>query len=475
VAGKIIIIGAGPGGYISAVRAARLGGEVTLIERENVGGTCLNWGCIPSKVLKRSAEVFEDFKRAREFGMVVTGDVHPDMALVQSRKEKVIGDQIQGIEGLLRKHRVRLLRGRAHLEGAGLVHIRMPDGATLQESCDRLILATGSEAAVLPSCPPDGERIISSKEALSLQEIPSSLLIVGGGVIGCEFAFIFSSLGAQVTVVEALDRLLPLPSVDRDCSKVIQREMKKRRISFRLGKVVEGVEGDGDGIHATLGASPAAGLREQGAPEVLKVEKILVCTGRRPGVQGLDLERIGVTCDAQGWIITDERMETSARGIFAIGDALGPSKVMLAHVASREGMIAAENAMGGNETMDYRSVPGAIFTMPEVADVGLTESQAIEEGHEVTSHSVLFRTLGKAQVIGEIAGQIKLITEAGSGKILGVHMVGPHATDLIAEATLALRMGCTAKDLAETIHAHPTLSEIMSEASQAALGGTVQG
>jgi len=475
VAMKIIIVGAGPGGYVSAIRAAQLGAEVTLIEKENIGGTCLNWGCIPSKVLKRSAEVFESFRRAREFGLVVTGDVHPDMALLQGRKEKVIQDQMQGIEGLLRKHKVRLLRGSALLEIPGQIIVHRSDEKPFQEPYDRLILATGSQPAEIPSCPFDGERVISSKEALSLREIPGSLLIVGGGVIGCEFAFIFSSLGTKVTVVEALDRLLPLPSVDGDCSKVIQREMKKRKISFMLKTVVEGIEQDGEKIRASLGPSPLTEVPGPKTPVSPEVEKALVCAGRRPNTEGMDLDRVGVRSDEKGWIITDERMQTSVEGVYAIGDALGPSKVMLAHVASREGLVAAENAMGGHEIMDYRAVPVAIFTMPEVANVGLTEIQAKEEGYEVKSDSVLFRTLGKAQVIGEIAGQVKILSEAGSGAILGVHMVGPHVTDLIAEATLALRMGCTAKDLAETIHAHPTLSEVMSEASFAALGRPLHG
>ncbi len=475
VAGKIVIIGAGPGGYVAAIRAAQLGGEVTLIEEEDVGGTCLNWGCIPSKVLKRTAEIFEDFMRAREFGLEMTGEVHPDMALLQARKEKVIRDQVQGIEGLLRKHKVHLLKGRARLEIPGKINIHRSDAETLQEPYDRLILATGSRSAEVPSCPFDGKAVISSKEALSLREVPESMLIVGGGVIGCEFAFIFSSLGTKVTVVEALERLLPLPSVDRDCSKVIQREMKKRKIAFMVKTVVKDMAQDGEKMRATLGPSPQAEAPGSEAPVAPEVEKVLVCAGRSPNTEGLDLEGAGVGCDEKGWVVTDERMETSVPGIYAIGDALGPSKVMLAHVASREGRVAAENAMGGREIMDYRAVPGAIFTMPEVANVGLTEDQAKEEGYDAKAHSILFRTLGKAQVIGDIAGQAKIITEAGSGKILGVHMTGPHATDLIAEATLALRMGCTAKDLAETIHAHPTLSEIMAEVSLAALGMPLHG
>jgi len=474
---KITIIGAGPGGYVAAIRAAQLGAEVTLIEHDNVGGTCLNRGCVPSKVMKTSAEILEKFHRAQEFGINVTEKVYPDMQRLMARKEKVIRDHIKGILKLLKHHKVSYLKGYAYIEGANLIKVKLPDNSMHEVPWDRLILAVGSEPLNITSFPFDGKKIISSNEALCLSEIPESLAIVGGGVIGCEFAFIFAALGSQVIVVEALSRLLPLPSVDENCSKVLQREMKKRKIKFIVNQTVERVEDKEGKCHVTIGPSPFDTIqKERGLkPQKVEVEKVLVCIGRKPNTANFGLEKLGVKIDENGWIIADERMETSVPGVYAIGDVLGPAKIMLAHVASKEGLIAAENAMGKNRTMDYNIVPGAIFTMPEVANVGLTEAQAKKQGHNVRADTVLFRNVAKAQVMGEIAGEVKIVSDTETGRILGVHMIGPHATDLIGEGTLAIQMGCTVKELAETIHAHPTLAEIMLEASYKALSKALHG
>jgi dihydrolipoamide dehydrogenase len=302
-------------------------------------------------------------------------------------------------------------------------------------------------------------------------------LIVGGGVIGCEFAFIFAALGSRVTVVEALSRLLPLPSVDEGCSKVIQREMKKRKIQFMVDRTVQSVDINGGRCCATIGPSeygPRPGDKDQ-KPLTVDAEKILVCIGRETNTAGIGLEKIGVKVDNGGWVVADEHMETGVSHVYAVGDVLGPSKFMLAHVATREGLIASENVMGGRRTMHYDVVPGVVFTTPEVTDVGLTESQAKEQGFAVRSESMLFRNLGKPHVIGEIAGEAKIVWDGGTGRILGFHMVGPHAGDLIAEGALAVQTGCTVSDLAETIHAHPTLSEVMMEVSFKALGRPVHG
>ncbi len=295
-------------------------------------------------------------------------------------------------------------------------------------------------------------------------------MVLGGGVIGCEFAFLLSALGSRVTVVEALDRLLPLPSVDEACSRVIEREMKKRKIKFLLRRTAERVERSGGKLRVTLGPSPLMPDPKAGEPLEVEVDKLLVSIGRQPNTGGMGLDKLGVNLDARGWIEVDERMETNVHDVYAIGDVLGPSKIMLAHVASVEGRVAAENAVGSGAVMDYRVVPGAIFTMPEVANVGLSEAQAGERGFIVRADTVLFRTMGKPQVMGEIAGEAKIVSDAETGRILGVHLVGPHATDLIAEGALAVKLGATVKDLAETIHAHPTLPEVMQEASYKALG-----
>lgn len=474
---KITILGAGPGGYIAAIRAAQLGAEVTVIEKENVGGTCLNWGCIPSKIMITTAEMLERFHRAKEFGIALEGTFKADMQQLMARKNAVIQTQSKGILGLFDHHKIQYVKGTAVIDGPNRVRVSQPSGEQITVTWDKLILATGTRPLEIPSLPFDGEIILSSNHALSLDRVPESVIIVGGGVIGCEFAFILSSLGARVTVVEALDRLLPLPSVDEDCSKVLQREMKKRKINFIVNRTVDAFEAVEGKLKVTIGPSPflKAPSEKDKQPVTAQVEKMLVCIGREPNTADIGLETIGLAPDKRGFIPVNDRMETAVPGVYAIGDLLGPAKIMLAHVASTEGQVAAENAMGGNREMDYRVVPGAIFTNPEVANVGLSETQARAEGYDVRADSVLFRTLGKAQVIGEIAGQAKIVADKKSGKILGVHIVGPHATDLIAEAALAMQMGGRVKDVAATIHAHPTLPEVMLEVACKALDRSLHG
>jgi len=477
MAHKITVIGAGPGGYVAAIRAAQLGAEVTVIEQDAVGGTCLNWGCIPSKVMKTTAEMLEKFHRAQEFGIEVHGTIRPNMKALMARKQVVIQNQIKGVLKLFKHHRIRYLAGKGIIEGPHRAAVRLSDGTILDVPWDSLILALGSQQLGMSSFPFDGKRILSTNHALSLDEIPDSMLILGGGVIGCEFAFIFASLGSQVTVVEALSRLLPLPWVDEDCSKVLEREMKKRKITFMVNRTVEGVEEAEGRCRVVIGRSPFAQTAKEKdiTPLIADADKVLICIGRKPTTAGIGLEKLGVELDEAGWIMANERMETNVSDIYGIGDALGPSKVMLAHVASMEGIIAAENAMGESRTMHYDAVPGTVFTMPEVANVGLTEVQAREQGYDVRSDTVLFRNLGKAHVIGEIAGQAKIVSDRENGRILGVHLVGPHVSDLIAEAALAMQLGCTVKQLADTMHAHPTLPEIMLEASFKALDRPLHG
>ena len=477
MAKKISIIGSGPGGYIAAIRAAQLGADVTVIEQDKIGGTCLNWGCIPSKVMIKTAGMLENFRRAEEFGIHSNGTVTPDLLKLMDRKERVIKSQADGIHTLLKKNKIHYLKGNGFIKEPGLTTVKPKDGNIIEISYDSLILATGSYPISLSSIPFDGDRIISSNEALNLREIPESILIVGGGVIGCEFASVLAALGSKVTVVEALSRILPLPSVDEDCSKVLQREMKKRKIRFIVNRVVESYKDKDGKLSVTIGSSPflEKASDKDKEPIIEEVDKILVCVGRKANTGNVGFENIGLKTDEKGWIIANEKMETSIAGVYAIGDVLGPAKVMLAHVASAEGIVAAENAMGGSKEMDYTAVPGAIFTMPEVANVGLTEAQAKKINDNVRSDSVLFRTLGKAQVAGEIAGMAKIVSDVDTGRILGVHIVGSHATDLIAEGTLAIKSGCSVKDLAETIHAHPTFSEVMQETSFKALDRSLHG
>jgi dihydrolipoyl dehydrogenase len=474
---RVVVIGAGPGGYVAAVRAAQLGADVTIIEKENVGGTCLNWGCIPSKILISTAEMIGRLSHSESFGIRLEGCVTPDMPQVMARKEAILQVQRKGIQGLLQQNRIRYILGNARIQGQGALLAEPVDDEPITVPWDRLIVAAGTQPMSIPSLSFDGERVISSNDALCLNHVPESIVIVGGGVIGCEFACLLSNLGSNVTVVEALDRLLPLPSIDAECSKILQREMKKKKINVMVNKTVAGVKFIDGKIEAAVEPSPFLENPTEKDRRVIKVmvDKVLVCIGRKPNSDDLGLETIGVTVDPRGWVMADDSMRTSADNVYAIGDILGPPKIMLAHVASAEGEVAAENAMGQSKRMAYTAVPSAIFTAPEVADAGLTEAQAMEQDLDCRVDSVMFRSLGKSHVIGEIAGQAKIVSDSQTGRIVGVHIIGAHATELIAEATLAIRMEATVGDLAATIHAHPTLAEIMAETAFKALGRPVHG
>ncbi|MEA3427611.1 MAG: dihydrolipoyl dehydrogenase [Thermodesulfobacteriota bacterium] len=469
---KIAVIGAGPGGYAAAIRAARMGAEVTVVEQDNVGGTCLNIGCIPSKIMQTTAVMMEKFKRAAEFGIETSGVFRTDIPALMARKRRIIKSQANGMLKVLNDNEIRFMHGTGYIQRPNLAVVKPDDQKTVELPWDRLILAPGTYPTELPGVSFNGSNVISSNEALSLEAIPESILIIGGGVIGCEFAFILAALGSAVTVVEALSRVLPIESVDEDCSKILAREMKKKKIKLMVNQIVESIEDAGDQCRVTISPSPfVRDLQAKNTKSTtVTVEKILVCVGRKPDTAGMGLEKTGIKTDKRGWIKVDEKMETSAPGVYAIGDILGPSKSMLAHTAAAEGIVAAENAFGKNRVMDYKAVPSAIFTMPEVANVGLTESQAKKQGYNARSDSILFRMLGKAHVIDAIAGQAKIVSDADSKIVLGVHIIGPHATELIAEGSLAVRQGLTVMDIAATIHAHPTLSEIMLEASQKAAG-----
>lgn len=472
---RIAILGAGPGGYVAAVRASQLGADVTVVENGQVGGTCLNWGCVPSKILKTTADKLGISRQFGEFGIVTTGEIRLDMEALANRKERVIHIQREAIEKLLRHNRVRHERGKGRILGYGKIEINRLNGESEILSWDKLLIATGSSASEISAFPFDGKKVISSNEALFLNDIPESIVIVGGGVIGCEFAFIFAGLGSKVTVVEAMGRLLPLPSVDEEISKVLLREMRKRKIDFFVNRTVRGVKYGQSGLYVNIGLSPFSDKTEGKEPLVVETEKLLVCIGRRPNTDDIGIDSIGITTDKQGWIQVNNKMGTNIENVYALGDVLGPDKIMMAHVASAEGIVAAENAMGGNRTMKYDVIPGAIFTTPEIAAVGLTETQALNKGIKIRADTVLFRNISKAQVLGDIAGQVKMISQRDTGKILGVHIIGPHATDLIAEGALAVKRGCTVKQLSGTIHAHPTLAEIMLETSLKALDRELHG
>lgn len=475
----ITIIGAGPGGYVAALRAAGLGARVTLIEKENLGGTCLNYGCIPSKIMKNSANLLLNCLKAGSMGIKISGTITPDIRALMQRKGKVLESQRKGLAGLLEKAGVKVIMGRAKIVSPGKVKIVSDREESISVAYDKLIIAAGTIPMNVPAFPFDHEKILSSNDMLSLDYIPNSLTIVGGGVIGCEFAFIFSALGCQVTIVEAMERVLPLPGVDASCSKLLLREMKKRKIKVLTDTIVTRAENRSDGLDIFLDVSPFTKSTGKLKTKSIESDVMAVCIGRHSLAEELGLENIGLETAKDGWIAVNEYMQTRVDNVYAIGDILGPDHVMLAHVAYHEGLVAAMNACGQNvppkAAMSYDAVPGAIFTMPEIGTVGLTEKQAREQGKEIETAVVNFRALGKAHAIDQIAGEAKMIVEKGSGKVIGVHMTGPHATDLIAEAALAIRNELTAKDLAHTIHAHPTLAEIMGETALKIMGIPLHG
>jgi dihydrolipoamide dehydrogenase len=448
---KITVIGAGPGGYVAALKAAQLGAEVTVVEDIEVGGTCLNRGCIPTKAMLASAEAYAAAKDIEHFGIEFQGTLTPNLKKIVERKDKVVGTQVKGIRGLFKSWGVRLVEGRGKLLSATRVEVTKADGGTETIETDRVVIATGSRPAQIPAFKFDGTRILSSDDALRLQEIPKSLLIIGAGVIGCEWACIFGELGTEVTMVEMLPR--PVATEDTEVSALLAKELKKKKIKLLTGIGANKVSTDDEGVHVTLTDG-----RE------LHAQMMLVSIGRALNSENLGLDAAGVEVTKRGAITVNERCETNVPGIFAVGDVTGG--IMLAHTASKQGMVAAINATGGSAVYDMSCVPAAIFTSPEIASVGLRDFQAEERGIKVRTGTFQFRALGKAHAMNQISGFLKIIADAETDKVLGAHIVGPHASDIVHEAALAVRMGLTAKDMAEMIHAHPTLSEGLMEAAE---------
>jgi dihydrolipoamide dehydrogenase len=448
---RLTIIGAGPGGYVAAIRAAQRGARVTVVESAEVGGTCLNKGCIPTKTLVASAEMLGHVHGAAGFGIDITGQITVNLARIRERKDKIVSTQVKGVRALFKSWGVELIEGRASLSSARTVRIVRQDGSSTELASDRLIIATGSRPARIPGFPLDGTSIITSDEAVQLTRVPQKLLIVGAGVIGSEFAFIFRALGADVTVVELMDRALS--TEDRDMSALIEREMKKAKIKLLTGTAVDAME-----------QGPAGVVTRLGNGQDITTDQVLVSIGRSLNSEDLGLESAGVATGKRGEIVVNDRLETNVPGIYAVGDVTG--KVMLAHVASRQGLVAVDNIMGGQARMDYSVIPAGIFTMPEIGSVGIREQEAAERNMKYRVGRFQFRQLGKAHAMGEITGMVKIISESESDKVIGVHVCGAHATDLVHEGALAILSGTKAADLGNMIHAHPTLAEAVMEAAE---------
>jgi len=432
---KVAVLGSGPGGYVAAIRAAQMGAEVTVIEDSEVGGTCLNWGCIPTKTLVASSEMLSKARTLASYGIELDCEPVPNLARMIERKNKVVG----------------MKEGRGTLLSSRSIEVRSKEGSTEKLEAESIIIATGSRPSEIPFLPFDGTKVLSSTHSLELTEIPKSLLIIGAGVIGCEFACIYRELGTEVTIIEMLPHAVS--TEDHEISELLEKELKKQKITLMTGVALKKAEIRDDGVHAFLADG-----------KELVAEKVLVSVGRAFNSFDLGLDNAGVSTGSRGEILTNNRMETNVPGIYAVGDVTGG--ILLAHMASREGIVAAHNIMGTDSLIDYRVVPSAIFTSPEIASVGIRERQALDKGIRYRTGKFPFRGLGKAHAMGEITGFVKLIAEESSDRLIGAHIIGPHASDLIHEAALGMKKGVTIRDIAETIHVHPTLAEGVMEAAE---------
>jgi dihydrolipoamide dehydrogenase len=451
----LVVIGAGPGGYVAAIRAAQLGMNVACVEREPVlGGTCLRIGCIPSKALLESSELF--FAAGERFAAhgVRLADVKLDLATMLRRKDETVRGLTSGVDGLFRKHRITRYTGHGRILGPGAVAVENGSKAT-RITARRILIATGSMSASLPGVTPDGDRIGTSTEALAYPEVPGHLVVIGAGYIGLELGSVWRRLGAKVTVVEYQERILP--GMDAEVSTAAKRIFEAQGLAFRLRSRVTGIRAESDGcVVECKGAEPIRG------------DRVLVAVGRAPVIADLGLESVGIRPDEQGRIAVDERFATTADGVYAVGDVVkGP---MLAHKASEEGIACVETLAGGHGHVDYDAIPSVVYTFPEIAAVGKTEEQLQAAGVDYRKGVFPFRANGRARALGQTDGQIKVLADKKTDRVLGVHILGPRAGDLIAEAASAMAFGASSEDIARTCHAHPTLAEAFREAALAVDG-----
>lgn len=454
---QVAVVGGGPGGYVAAIKAAQLGASVVLVERDKVGGTCLNRGCIPTKCLLASTHVLDLINRAEEFGVEVK-QVQPKFSRIMERKDQVAAQLRQGIRQLLKANKVKFVKGEGTLISPRKIRVEGEQGVEEIEA-DKIIVSTGSVPVKPPIFDFSHDAVMTSDEALKLGQLPKSLLIVGSGVIGLELACVFSSLGTLVTMVEMMDQILP--TEEKMIATQMQRILERKGVVFHIQTKVEGIKNySSNGITATLSNG-----------EEIVAEKMLVSIGRRPNTRGYGFESLGINMGPAGNIIVNDKMETNVKDIYAIGDAVGG--IMLAHVASAEGIVAAENATGHQSTVDYSAVPCCVYTSPEIASVGLTPDKAQNLGREVKIGRFPFAASGKALTAGEDAGFARIVIDRETDRVLGAQIIGPHATELIAEVSIAVRWRLTAAQIGATIHAHPTLAESIMEAAEHARGRAI--
>jgi dihydrolipoamide dehydrogenase len=461
----VVVIGSGPGGYVTAIKAAQAGLKTAIVEKDKrLGGTCTLVGCIPTKALLRSAEVMDLMAEAKRFGVDVN-NYALNFLQAYKFKEDIVTKNSAGIDFLMRKNKIVVHKGLGRIAGKGKVEVKADDGKTETLETKNIIIATGSVPKTLPGIEPDHKLITTSDSILRLETMPKTMVVLGAGAVGMEFASVFTSFGAKVTVVEYLPRLLPIE--DDECSEEIQKAYRKRKIDFLVDTKVERVEKTGQGVKVHVKDN------KTGAAQVLEAEMLLSAVGRSPFVEGLGLEKTAVKVE-RGFVQVDTMFRTAEPNVYAIGDVVsvnGQPHPMLAHVASYEGAVAVEHIAGKNpQPVNYDQIPSATYCWPEVASVGLTERKAKERGYEVRTGKFPFSALGKARIVGESWGFVKIVADKKYDEVLGIHLVGPHATELLAEACLGLRLETTVEEIEKTMHAHPTLSEAVLEAAHVAMG-----
>jgi len=451
----VVVIGGGPGGYVAAIRAAQLGLRAACVDaRESLGGTCLNIGCIPSKALLQSSEKFAEARHGLAEHGVKVGEATLDLGRMMARKDRVVTALTRGVEFLFRKNKVEWLKGSGRVAAPGRVAVSSADGAVREVEAGAVVIATGSESTPLPGIAIDERRVLSSTGALALDHVPRRLAVIGGGYIGLELGSVWQRLGAEVTVIELLDRIVP--AMDRELATMLQRVLTRQGIAFQLGARLLGLRETADGLDLEIEAAERRSI---------EADAVLVAVGRRPFTQGLGLDAAGVGCDAQGRVVIDDGFATNVAGIYAIGDVIrGP---MLAHKAEEEGIAMAERLAGQKPHVNYDAIPAVVYTWPEVASVGKSEEELTAAAIPYRVGKFPFTANPRARANGDTEGFVKILAETASDRVLGVHIIGPDAGTLIAEAALAIEFGASAEDIARTCHAHPTLTEAIKEAALA--------
>lgn len=458
----VIVIGAGPAGYVCAIRAAQLGQKTAIIDKQWMGGVCLNVGCIPSKSLLKNAEVAETLRhRGKEFGFSFD-NLKLDYGAAVKRSRQVSNRLVKGVEFLMKKNKIDVHIGAAELKSASTAEVTAKDGTKQTFTAKNIIVATGASVGVPPGITLDGKKVVSYWEAILQETLPASVVVIGGGAIGVEFATVWNAYGAEVTVVEMLPRIVPLE--DEDVSKELTKEFTKKGIKVKSGTKFESIDTSGEKVKVTVSGSSGS--------ETLEADQVLVATGFKPNSKGIGLEAAGVKTNQRGFIEIDDGMRTSVPGVWAIGDVTG--KLLLAHVGSAQGIVCAETVAGHSTvTLDYDMMPRATYCQPQVASFGYTEAQAKEKGYETKTAKFNFQANGKALGLGDHTGWVKIVADAKYGEILGAHMIGPEVTELLPEFTLAHNLELTAEEIARNVHAHPTLSEVIMEAAHGLTGGYI--